>query len=458
MSKHAGNAVVIGGGLAGLVVARVLSDHFGEVTLVERDRYPAEPELRGGVPQGFQIHVLLAQGRALMNGLFPALDGALAALGAPEHDVLEHWRVRFAAGPLARCVAGVRVRGVSRVRLEHEVRRLVAAIPNVRLVENAEVTGLLVEGGRVSGVSLRPRREGQGQVPAAIAGALVVDASGRGSKAPDWLQALGFPAPATTIVDGHLSYATRWYQGVKLPDDAPGGVLVGSHAPAIPRCGAAVRVEGDRYMVLLANIGAELAPTDDAGYLDFARTLTTDVLYQAIRDARPLGPARAYRRTENQWRAYHRVDRLPEGFVPMGDALCSFNPFYGQGMTVATIEAMALGEEVRRGLEGLARRAQRRFAPIVGAAWQMATSEDYRWPTTEGGLVTRRDRFAAAYVDQVVEAAVRDPRVATTFIKVIHMQLPASALFRPHVLFPVVGRVLSGKKATQSRGARAATA
>jgi 2-polyprenyl-6-methoxyphenol hydroxylase-like FAD-dependent oxidoreductase len=448
--RRPGNAVVIGGGLAGLVTARVLSEHFEQVTLLERDRYPGQPEIRAGVPQGSQIHILLARGREVLGRLFPTLDAALVAGGAPEHDVLQGWWVRFAAGPLVRCTSGCRIRTVSRIRLEHEVRHLVAAIGNVQVIENAEVTGLLAERGQATGVALRPKRPGDGDVPGTVAGTLVVDASGRGSKAPQWLSALGYPAPTATVVDGRLSYATRPYEGVRLPSDCPGGLLVGSHAPGIPRCGGVIRIEGGRYMALLANIGGEPAPTEAKAYLAFARTLPSEAIYEAIRDATPIGPARGYGRTENQWRHYERLDRRLEGFIPLGDALCTFNPFYGQGMTVAALEAVALGEEVERGPQALVGRALRRFCTIIKGAWQFATSEDYRWPTTEGGRRGVAERFGTAYVDQVTEVATRDPKVATTLIHVIHMNLPATALFRPHVLAPVLGRVLRGKKPAQS--------
>jgi 2-polyprenyl-6-methoxyphenol hydroxylase-like FAD-dependent oxidoreductase len=443
--------------MAGLTVARVLSDHFERVTIVERNRFPDEPEIRSGVPQGFQVHLLLARGRELLGELFPELDGRLAAAGCPEVDLLEGWRLDFAAGSLPKCKSDCPVRGVSRILLEHEVRRLTAALPNISIVENMEVTGLAPASDRQSvvGVTMKPPRAEQGEATRLDA-SLVVDASGRNSKAPAWLEAMGFDRPKTLCVDGHLSYSTRWYTGVSLPERCPQGLLIGSRAPGVPRAGGLMRVERDRFMAVLVNIGADPAPTDPDEYSRFAQSLTSQDLYHALRDATPLGPARAYQRTENEWRDYAALARMPEGFVPIGDAVCSFNPFYGQGMTVAALEAMALGREVTRGLEGLAKRAQRRFRKTVAAAWQLATSEDYRWPMTDGPPMGLATRFGQAYTDQVAEVATKNPKVAKTFVQVIHMKRPATALFAPHVLAPVLARVLSNQRATQSRGAPAA--
>jgi 2-polyprenyl-6-methoxyphenol hydroxylase-like FAD-dependent oxidoreductase len=446
-------AIVIGSGLAGLAAARVLSEQFDSVTILERDCHPGDPALRPGVPQGFQLHLLLARGRELLTELFPSLDDALAGAGCPEHDILEGWRLRFAAGNLPRSASGCRVRGASRLHLEHEVRRLTAALPNVAILENAEVTGLLPPAGGVSvrGVTLKAGRPEYGDVPDQIEASLVVDASGRNSKAPAWLEALGFQSPPTTRVNGHLSYSTRWYENVKLLESHPGGILIGSRAPAIPRAGGVMRVEGGRFISVLVNIGADPAPTGDDAYLSFARSLASPELHDALRDATPLGPARGYQRTDNLWRHYASLDRLPDGFVPLGDAVCAFNPFYAQGMTVAALEAVALGREVARGPKNLARRAQRRFRSIVGAAWQLATSEDYRWPITEGPPVSLSTRLGNAYMDHVVEVATENAQVACTFIQVIHMKRSAAALFMPHVLFPVLAHVLTRKGTAQSR-------
>jgi 2-polyprenyl-6-methoxyphenol hydroxylase-like FAD-dependent oxidoreductase len=448
--RNPGTAVVIGGSMAGLVAARVLADHFEQVALLERDLYPLEqPDFRRGVPQGFHVHLVLARGRELLMELFPDLDATLATAGAPSFDLLETGRLCCAAGSFPNGVSNCVVRAASRILLEFEVRRRVAAVPNVKILSNADVTGLVVtpDGARAAGVLVKARREGHGDVPARVGAALIVDASGRGSKAPRWLKTVGYPEPPTTHVNSHLSYATRWYRGVELENFSL--LAVGPRAPTIPRSGTVIPIEGNRFMVMFANIGLEPAPTDDAGFLEFSKALAYPYIYDAIKNAEPLGPARSYRGTGNQWRDYAALDRLLEGFVPIGDALCAFNPFYGQGITVAALEARILGEETAKGIDGLARRCQNRFRKIVKDAWALATSEDYRWPTTEGPPVGPAIRLGHAYTDRVLEVAVMNVNVAATFGRVLHMKAPATALFRPHVLLPVLARLLTCKRSTR---------
>jgi 2-polyprenyl-6-methoxyphenol hydroxylase-like FAD-dependent oxidoreductase len=442
------HAVVIGGSLAGLCAARVLAAHFARVTVVERDRFPAEPAFRKGVPQARHVHVLLMRGRLLLERLFPGLVPELEAAGARSvswpGDVLwltpAGWSERFRPGfPFLCC---------SRDLLEWTVREHLARLPGVRFLQEHDVTDLKAGPDRraVIGVQVRPRAGAAEPTHGALGANLVVDASGRDSTTPRWLVALGYEPPAETRINSHLAYASRLYA---RPRDfaADWAVLfLNGLAPTLPRGGGLFPVEGDRWLVTLAGTGGVTPPLDDAGFLEYARSLRSPVLYEAIRDAEPLSPVHGYQRTENQMRHYDRLRRWPERLLVLGDAACAFNPIYGQGMTVAALDAVALHRCLREqaarrpdgDLAGLARRFQQAVARVTAAPWLMATGEDFRYPTTEGGRPGLRTRLTHRYLDRVMRAATTDPAVNHAFGEVMNLITPPTALFDPRVLVRVL--------------------
>ncbi|HXF61298.1 MAG TPA: hypothetical protein VNK95_06760, partial [Caldilineaceae bacterium] len=267
-----GHAVIIGGSMAGLCAARVLAGHVNRVTIVERDHLPAEPSERKGVPHARHVHVLLAQGQRVLEQLFPGLTGELAGHGALIMDWTAECMTRYATGWGRRMPSNLRTLGCSRDLLEWAVRQRVRALPNVAFCEGMEATGLLTDptNRAIQGVMVRPRGEGK---PEALAADLVVDASGRGSHSPDWLEALGYGRPRETIVNAFLGYASRWYRkpaGFKADWKA---LLITGYPPDMPYGGVLLPVEGDRWLVTLGGRNRQYPPTDEAGFLDFARQL-----------------------------------------------------------------------------------------------------------------------------------------------------------------------------------------
>lgn len=142
---------------------------------------------------------------------------------------------------------------------------------------------------------------------------------------------------------------------------------------------------------------------------------------------------------------------MPEGLVVVGDAVCAFNPVYGQGMTIAALGALTLDQCLREqlknssySLKGLNQRFQKRLAQVNTTPWIMATGEDLRWPTTSGGQLDRMSRFMQYYIDQVMQFSVDHPEVYQTFGEVAHLVTPPKALFRPSILAPVLMQAISG--------------
>jgi 2-polyprenyl-6-methoxyphenol hydroxylase-like FAD-dependent oxidoreductase len=437
-----GHAIVIGGSMAGLLTARVLVRHFEEVTLIDRDRFPEEPVFRKGVPQSRHLHVLLGKGRSLLDRFFPGFTEEMVAAGALllnfTQDALWQtsagWSERFDTGdpPLL---------SSSRELLEFTVRRRLINSGRVRFVEETDVTGLSASPDRatVTGVALQSRTGDSASEE--IAADLVIDASGRSSHAPRWLEALGYEAPEETTINSFLGYASRVY---KIPDgfDADWRILfLQPDAPATTRGGALFPIEGGRWIVTVAGAGRDYPPTDEAGFLEFARSLRTPLLYEAIKDAEPLTSISGYQRTENQRRHYERLQRQPEHFLITGDAVCAFNPIYGQGMTVAADDAMTLHRCLVRSdgnFVGLAERFQKAIAKRNNDVWLIATGEDMRYPTTEGATPDRISRITNRYMDRVLGVAIRNAGVNRAMSRVMNLQSPPYALFMPNVLVPVL--------------------
>src|SRR5215207_5783483 len=417
--KTGGHAVVLGGSLAGLLAARVLARHFGRVTVVERDAYPSDTAVRKGVPQASHVHALMRRGQQVIEELFPGLLGELLAGGAHLVDVPGEVAWLTPAGWGARFPSDLHVIGFTRPLLDLHVRRRLADDPRVRILEETETLRLLPDagGGGVCGVQCRARRPGGAEEE--LRADLVVDATGRGSRAPRWLAELGYQAPEETVVNGFLGYASRLYRVPAGFASSWKGAYVQLAPPERTRGGIMLPVEGRRWLVTLLGGGRDYPPVDEEGFLEFARSLPSPVIYDAIKGAEPLTPVRGHRATENRRRHYERLRRQPDNFLVTGDAACAFNPVYGQGMTAAALGALALdeslGEQRRRHpggkLRGLARRFQKRLAKANAAPWLLATGEDFRYREVEGGAPDAATRLTHRYMDGVVRLATRDVTV-----------------------------------------------
>ncbi len=431
-------AIVVGASMAGLLAARVLADFYDEVLVLDRDVLPEGLSgARRAVPQGRHAHALQPAGQQTLERLFPGLiDEALQAGGAPYRPGVD-WRFRAGGHLLARAALGGAAAVTSRPLLEGLVRRRVRALANVGLRERWEVLGLEAEGGRVTGV--RARSRGDLGDPAVLRADLVVAASGRGSRLAGWLRALGYEAPAEERVAVDIHYASRH---VRLPAGAlrDAKAVIDGPRPGRPRGIAMIIEEGDRWNVTLYGYGREQRPpTDDAGFLAFAATVAEPDVAAALEQAQPLDEIATHAFPASLRRRYDRLRRFPEGLVVTGDASCSFNPIYGQGMTVAALEAAALERCLLEGDHRLARRFFKAAAGPIGDAWKLATGADLALPEVEG-RAPLPDRVVNRYLERLLTVAEDDQDVSRAFVEVLSM------LRRPaHLMTPAIAtRVLRG--------------
>ncbi|MEV0379590.1 FAD-binding monooxygenase [Nonomuraea sp. NPDC050643] len=416
------HAVVIGASMAGLLSAAALHRRFALVTVLDRDTLPAADAHRRGVAQSRHAHGLLAKGREVMDALLPGVTAELVAQGASTGDLQRQARHIHAGKRLARGDSGLTGLLVSRPLLEGQVRRRVSGLSGVRVLPNRTVTGLLSQEGRVTGVRLA---DGE-PIPAD----LVVDAAGRGSRTPYWLGELGHQPPQEDRVTIDLRYGTREF---RRAHDHLGGdlVVVIGPTPDSPRGGVALALEDDRWIVTLAGYG-EGPPLDLAGFAGYAATLPAPDLGHLIRSAEPIGEPRTYRNPTAVRRRYERLSRFPDGLLVTGDAVCAFNPLYGQGMTVAALQAKALLDLDLRPLPYF-----RRIAAVVDAPWEITVGGDLRLPGVEGGL-TPKMRMVHAYLDRFHAAAAHDPELARRFLRVTNLYDAPTSLMSPVALLRVL--------------------
>ncbi|MEU5381120.1 anti-sigma factor antagonist [Streptomyces sp. NPDC005968] len=429
-SRH---AVVIGGSIAGLLAARALHDRFDKVTVVDRDTLPDTAAPRRGVPQSRQLHGLLASGTAALEELLPGITQELADGGAPRGD-LQKDALWYLDGHLMRqAESGIIGIAPTRPLLEHVVRRRVAtSLPGVTVMDACEVTGLVTDrrGDRVSGVRLH--QPGVNAQEYEMPADLVVDASGRGSRAGVWLPQLGFPTVSQSTIRVDMVYVHRHYRSE--PGLLDGKLAVSFTAsPGQPRSANVLRQEGGRFALALTGMLGEEPPTDPDGMLAFAESLGAPQIVEIMKTAEPLSEPAKMRYPQSVRRHYEKVDRHPEGLVILGDALCSFNPVYGQGMSVAAMEAVLLSSLLREGVENLPRRFHRSAAKLLDTPWALSAGGDLRFPEVEGKR-TPIDKLMNRYLDRYRRAATVDAGLGRTLLGVINLLEPPTRLLSPSLV------------------------
>lgn len=444
------HAVVIGGSVAGLLTARVLTKYFAGVTVIERDQFPDEPTFRNGAPHARHAHGLLVRGQQIMESYFPGFTEGLLTNGATlcnmGRDVAFHvggqWMLRYDS-PLD-------LIGCSRALLEHQLYDQLRRNPQVQFRQGYVVEALCTDqtNTKVTGVTIRKREAAT--TPERVAATVVVDASGRGSRLPEWLQAVGYEAPTEITIDAKAGYASRIYQApnddtawrmmyylAEAPEQSRGGILMPLEDSAEHR---------NRWLVTLIGLNGDHPPTDDAGFVDFARSLPSPELYQAMQAGTPLTAAYGYQRAANRLRSYDQLPRYLEGVVAVGDAVYALNPVYGQGMTVAAMGVQVLDQQLQRhqqryglqNLTGLARTFQCQLAKVITAPWQLATGQDLRWPVAANGhQVDLASRIMQRYVNAVIRTMANDAIVANAFSHVQNMLWSPGALFHPRITWRV---------------------
>ena len=454
-----GRAVVLGGSLAGLLSAVVLARHFEQVVIIERDDVAARSAgARRGVPQGRHSHGLLVGGSNAMERLLPGLTGELTARGAVMGDVTDRLRWWIGGIEQTRFASGLNGLLVSRPGLEDGVRRRVLRLPNVVLIGGYDVTGLVVSSDRrrVLGARVAVGRSGGDAGAAAtdvvesgsVLGDLVLDATGRGSRAATWLTELGYPPVNESLVEAGMTYVTRRFRQRPGVLDELDGDIVGT-APDSYRSGVALRQEDGTWTVTIVGGFGERPPSELVEFRAYARSLPTSGLAEVATNCEPVGEPLTHRYPNSRWLRWDKVADRPEQFLVIGDAVCSFNPVYGQGMSSAALQVEALAAAITGPSEGLPERAAKGFARVIATPWTVATGSDRRhvtqppkpWP----------ERVLDRYQDRLLAVARQDLQVALAFHRVLNLLAAPPSLLAPRIAVRVLRPARRGSTTSASR-------
>jgi 2-polyprenyl-6-methoxyphenol hydroxylase-like FAD-dependent oxidoreductase len=424
------HAVVIGAGMAGLTAAGALSRHFGKVTVIERDVLPAEAAPRRGTPQCQHAHMLLAGGLQALQTLFPGFADDLAKAGAVKiRNGLDLRMERPGFDPFPRRDLGFDIFCMSRPLLEAVTRRRVQQSQNIEIGTRSRATALVAsrDAMRVEAV----RYEEEDGAAATLEADLVVEASGRCGLTLQLLEELSLPRPdeteigidqayASTIVERPQSFAADWLGNIMLPS-----------APVSSRGAFLFPIEQQRWLLSIGGNHGDAPPADREGFMDFVKSLRTPTIHDAVRNARPLTDIVRYQLPCSTRRHFERLEAFPEGLLVTGDALCRFNPVFGQGMSVAAQEAVILerllAEEVP-----MARLARDFFAAIqnpLATPWGVAVT-DFVYPATRGvrpADLAQRLQYGVA----LTKLAAQDAEVHRLTTEVSQLLKPQAALREP---------------------------
>lgn len=439
--KH---AVVIGGGMGGLISARIAADHFEKVTLIERDALPDNADARKGVPQGRHFHGLLKRGENLLAEMFPDLVPSLLAAGAVKVNLVSDlawfhfggWKVRSNLGEVDNIC-------MTRPLLEREVRRRVRALPNVQLLDGTDVIGLSATADRRTVQGVVHRRTGSSADETLVAD-LVIDAGGRGSRLPAWLESLGRPKVKESVLNVDVGYASRIYKAPPA-NRHPWKLLFVTGTPPCRRMGALAPIENNQWIVAQMGMLGEHPPTDEAGFLEFSRGLPVPDFYTTVRELEPVSDVAAFKYPSFLRRHYEAMADFPDGLAVLGDSHCSFNPIFGQGMTASALGAQLLGDQLKaaRGSgssslpAGFSPSYQRALAKVSNESWMASTTEDMRNPEVQGTRPMGTG-FILWYTKRIQQLATVDPTIAFSFYRVMNMLAPASELMKPATFFKVL--------------------
>ena len=432
-------AIIVGAGMAGLMTAAVLSPFFARVIIIERDQLPREPALRKGVPQGAHVHTFLGYAVEAMEQLIPGIMEQLYAAGAVRiRRNLDIWYHDF-AGPTPIRDVGILTPSVTRPLLEHVTRERVLALTNVDMIDTTRLlTFEAGPGSRVSGVSIR-RSEAESET---ISADLIVDCSGRGSRMTSWLEDQGYGAVPAQSLEIAMSYTSGLFRPPPEWRDSRWACLMLAIPPSL-RAAYLTPVDGDMWLATMYARAGDTAPRDHKGFVDWTRGLAHPCIHERLVKAEPVSKLRTYNIPKGVWRRFDQMERFPEGLLPLGEVFTSFNPMYGQGISLAGGQALSL----RRALEKCAENGSRRdlapsyfegCADLNATGWSVMETHDLAYPSTKGARPSDlEERWRVGNAVRLL--AEKDPEVHALTVRVTHLLEPPRSLER----FGVVERALA---------------
>lgn len=444
MGENGGTrAVVLGGSIAGLFAARVLSEAYDEVLIVDRDRLTGVEGPRRSRPQGRHINAMHVQGRVVMEQLFPGITEELIRDGCPQGDYAGDCRWYFRGRPLKREDIGYPAIPATAPLMERHIRDRALALPNVSSLEEHDILGLSATDDRSRVTGVQVQRSGARGPSEEIDADLVVDATGRGSRTPVWLERMGYPRVPEERKKIGLGYVTQHY---RLNSDPYGDdlAIIPVASPGLPRGAIFTKTDNGRTELTAYGLLDDHPPTDQEGFFEFVRTLPVPDIHEAITRADPLDEPVAFRFPTTLRRRYEDMPRFPDGLLVTGDAVSCFNPIYAQGMTVAALSALTMRQHLHTGAAPQPSQYFRDLAhDVIDPPWEMTNTVDLSFPGVTGRR-TLKVRVAQVYLTLVQIAATRDEKVTTAYMRAAGMVDRPEALMRPSMVLRVLRGSLRG--------------
>ncbi len=449
-AKVGDRAVVLGGSITGLFAASALTDAYREVVLVDRDKLVGVTEWRRGAPQTRHINGLLARGHQALEEMFPEITREMVDDGIPLSDLAGTVRWYFHGKRLKQVRAGLTCVAATRPVMEYYVRRRVEALPNVRFMEHCDIVGLVTTPDRSRVTGARICRRGKGGKEEVLDADLLIDATGRGSRTPLWLEQLGYSRVNEQGMRVGLGYASRHYRLRSDPFGSDHSINPVA-SPTLPRGAIFTKTDSGKVELTTYGILGDHPPTDPDGFNAFVKTLAAPEIFEAIIDAEPLDDVALFRFPTTMWRRYDLLPSLPDRFLIMGDAVCTPNPVYAQAQTLASLEALALRDHLRGGPPD-PRVFQHDVATIVSPVWEMTTSVDLSFPGVKGHR-TLKIKFGNWLMRRLQEAATKDAKFTAAFMRVAGLVEAPETLMRPNLIFSVLRHAWRKPKPSMPRPA-----
>ncbi|WP_405094260.1 FAD-dependent monooxygenase [Micromonospora sp. NBC_01392] len=426
-----GRAVVLGGSLAGLLAANVLAEVYPEVLVVDRDELAGVAGYRKGVPHGRHAHGLVARGQQILEKQFPGLTADMEAAGVQPGDFSGAIRWYFNGMQLRQANTGLLSVPCTRPVIEHQVRNRVEKVSNIRFLEGYDIVGVEATPDKSRVVGARVQRRDGGSDPEVLHADLVIDATGRGSRTPTWLEELGYSRPEEDRVKVDLAYTTRHYRVRNDPFGSDIAVIAAA-TPTHPRGAFYYRLPGDdgRVELSLTGVLGDHPPTDPDKFLEFVRSVPVPEIYESVREAEPLNDPVMFRFPASVRRRFERLTRFPAGFLVIGDAVCSFNPIYAQGMAIAAVESRVLADKLSSTTVPDPLEFFQEISRQIDSPWEFAATADLGYAGVEGRR-TAKIRMINAYVAKVQRAAVHDPSLTNALMRVAGLIDEPTSLLRP---------------------------
>lgn len=433
--KH---AIVLGGSIAGLMTAKVLSQYYAQVTIIEKDTMHRYPESRKGQPHTKHLHGLLPCGLYILCDYFPCLFEEIVDSGGVVNDFGASMNWFTHGGFKKKVFLDIQGVSLSRPLLEHLIRERVFALQNVAVLDNTSAKRLISSGDKqkVTGVVIENKANQQTKN---LNADLVIDCTGRGSRTPQWLREMGYEDVPISQVKIDVTYTTRIYK--RDPADARVRTWMACtpEAPKERRNGAVFAIEDNKWIISVGGWHGEHAAANEKDFLEFTKALPNPNIYDIASTCEPLSDIVQYKYPVSVRRNYERMHQFPLGFLVLGDAVSSFNPVYGQGISSACLQVVELDKIIRENVDEhkLAKTYFKRTLKIKNKLWQMSTGEDFRFPETTGtrplGI-----KLMNKYVSLVHKATIKDEEVCRTFLKVMGLIDSPAKLLHPKIMWRIL--------------------